>query len=302
MVIELLAKMKNMRYPATQYFIKPYILLIIVVFSFQSCAQLSELSNVSKPQVSVADMNITGLSLSSVELAADIEITNPNAIAIDLSSYNYTFKINELTFLSGMEDQNTTINARESSMVKLPLEIAYSELIQTIESLRNQNTSDFNFEAAFGFTLPVFGEIEIPIQYSGEIPILKKPSINLQNISVEDISFTKADLNLELNIVNPNSFQFNMDQLSYDLEVNGLQFISGAMNENVTLASESEHTINIPVSISFLNAGMNAYRILTGNDDIQYTLKGSTTLGSNLPYFELSTFEFDRSGSVDILR
>lgn len=281
---------------------KSFILLIIATLSFHSCAQLQKLSDVSRPQVSVADMNITGLSLSTVELTADIEITNPNNIAIDLSSYNYALKINDLTFISGIEDQNTSIKARESNVIKIPLEIDYSELIQTIQSLRNQDRSNFDFEAAFGFALPVIGDIEVPVQYSGEIPIIKRPSISLQNFSVEDISLTAANLNIELNIENPNSFQLNLDQLSYDIEVNGLQSISGTLEEKIDLASDSEQTVNIPVSISFLNAGMTAYRILSGNDDIEYTLKGSTTLGSSLPYFKLSTFEFDRSGSVNIAR
>lgn len=292
-----------MKYTATPVFLsKPYILLIIAVFTFHSCAQLQELSDVRRPRVSVADMNITGLSLSTVELTADIEIDNPNSIAIDLSSYNYAFKINDLTFLSGIESQNTSIKARGSNIIKVPLEIDYSELVQTIQSLRNQNQSNFDFEAAFGFTLPVIGEIEVPVQYSGEIPIIKRPSISLQKFSVEDISLTSANLNIELSVDNPNSFQLNMNQLSYDLEVNGLQSITGSVEEKINLASESVQTVNIPISISFLNAGMTAYRILTGNNDINYTLKGSTTLGSSLPYFKLSTFDFDKSGSVNILR
>lgn len=292
-----------MRFSGHRLFLpKPFILIFIAALSFQSCAQLQELSDVSRPQVSITDMNITGLSLSTVELTADIEIANPNNIAIDLSSYNYALKINDLTFISGIEDQNTSIKARESNIIKIPLEIDYSELIQTIQSLRSQDQSNFDFEAAFGFDLPIIGDIEVPVQYSGEIPIIKRPSISLQNFSVEDISLTAANLNIELSIENPNSFQLNMDQFSYDIEVNGLRSISGTLEEKIDLASQSEQTVNIPVSISFLNAGMTAYRILTGNDDIEYTLKGSTTLGSSLPYFKLSTFQFDRSGSVNIAR
>lgn len=93
-----------------------------------------------------------------------------------------------------------------------------------------------------------------------------------------------------------------MDQLSYDLRINGLESISGSLNEEIDIEEGSSTKIKLPVSISFLNAGMSAYRILTGDEDLEYELTGSTTIGSDLPYFKLSSFDFDKSGSVNILR
>ena len=61
-----------------------FISLMILVGLLQSCAQLSELANVSKPSLSVVDMNITGLTLQDIELTADIEINNPNNKFIQL--------------------------------------------------------------------------------------------------------------------------------------------------------------------------------------------------------------------------
>lgn len=292
-----------MKYPMN-YCIKilSAFLLFAGVTIFQSCAQLGELSNVSKPTVSITGMNVTGLSLHAVEITADVEIENPNNIGIDLASYNYALDINELNFLSGNEDRETKIGAQQSSSVKIPLQLNYSELLQTIESLRNESESEFNFAAEFGFDLPIIGRVSVPVQHSGKIPVVKRPSISLNNFSVDKLSLNGADLSIELNVENPNSFQLQMTRLAYNLQINGLESISGLMTEEINLAEGSSKNIKLPVSISFLNAGMSAYRILNGDENLDYKLSGSTTIGSDLPYFELSSFDFDKTGSVDILR
>lgn len=276
--------------------------LLLGLFLFQSCAQLSELSKVSKPEVSISDMNVTALSLESVELTADVEIENPNNLAVDLSSYNYALDINDLNFISGSEESGMNIKAKQSNIVKVPITLGYSELLQTFQSLRDENESNFSFSAGFAFDLPILGMVNIPVQYSGKIPVVKRPSISLENFTVENISLSGAELSIELNVENPNSFMLQMNRLSYDLRINGLESISGLMNEEINVEEGSSKTIKLPVSISFLNAGMSAYRILSGDEDLEYELTGSTTIGSDLPYFKLSNFDFDKSGSVNILR
>jgi hypothetical protein len=47
---------------------------------------------------------------------------------------------------------------------------------------------------------------------------------------------------------------------------------------------------------------MAAYRLLNNDEDLDYRLTGSTLIGSDLPYFKKSNFDFDKSGSVDILK
>lgn len=276
--------------------------LMISLSLFHSCAQLSELSKVNKPKVYVSDMNVTSLSLQSVELTADIEIENPNNLSIDLSSYKYALDINDLDFISGTEEREMNIKAKESSIVKVPITLNYSELLQTFQSLRNENESNFSFSADFGFDLPILGMVNVPVEYSGKIPLVRRPSISLKNFTVETISLSGAELSIELNIENPNSFELQMNRLSYDLQINGLESISGLMNEEIDVQENSSRNIKLPLSISFLNAGMSAYQILSSNEDLEYKFTGSAAIGTDLPYFKLSNFDFDKSGSVNILR
>jgi len=276
--------------------------LMIIVGLLQSCAQLSELANVSKPSLSVVDMNITGLTLQDIELTADIEIINPNNVRIDLSSYSYALDINERNFVKGLDESGMNIDAKNRSIIQVPVTLTYSELLQTFQSIRDQDESEYNFNADFSFDLPVLGAVTVPVQYAGKIPVVKQPSISLNNFSVESLSLSGADLLVELNVQNPNTFQMLFDDLNFDLEINGLKSFSGTVSEEVRIDRNSAQTVELPFNISFLNAGMAAYRLLNSNEDLDYKLTGSTIIGSDLPYFKKSNFDFDKSGSVDILK
>lgn len=276
--------------------------LVIILVFIQSCTQLSELANISKPSLSVVDMNITGLTLQDIELTADVEIDNPNNVGIDLSSYSYALDINDRNFVAGNEQRGMTIKAKNKNVVQVPITLTFTELLETFQSMKDQDESDYSFSADFGFELPVLGMVNVPVQYAGKIPVVKKPGISINNFSVENLSMTGADLLVELNIQNPNDFQLRIDDLDFDLEVNGLRSFAGTIEDEVRLDGKSTQTIQLPFDISFLNAGMAAYRLLNSNDDLEYKLTGSTLIGSDLPYFKKSNFDFDKSGSVNILR
>ena len=292
-----------MKPAGTQYFktFKIVSFFIIIAF-FHSCAQLNELTNISKPSVSVVDMKITGMTLQDIELTADVEVENPNSVGVDLSSYSYSLDINESNFVSGSEQRGLNIGAKNSSVVQVPVTLTFSELLQTFQSVRDQDESDYKFAASFGFDLPILGTVEVPVEYSGKIPVVKQPSISLANFSIESISMTGADLLVELDVQNPNAFQLMVDDLNFDLEVNGLRSFSGNISETINIDSKSAQTVKLPFNISFLNAGMAAYRLLNSDEDLDYKLSGSTLIGSDLPFFNKSNFNFDKSGSVDILK
>ncbi|MFP8488921.1 LEA type 2 family protein [Gracilimonas sp. Q87] len=267
-----------------------------------SCAQLGEFTDVSKPSLSVVDMNITGLTLQDIELTADVKIDNPNNVKMDLSSYSYALDINEKNFVTGNEQRGMTINAKKSSVIQVPVTLTFSELLQTFQSMRDQDESDYSFAAEFGFDLPVLGTVTVPVEYAGKIPVVKQPSISLSNFSIQNLSLSGADLLVELNVQNPNAFRLIVDELNFDLEVNGLRSFSGNISDQILIDRKSTQTVKLPFNISFLNAGMAAYHLLNSDEELEYKLTGSTLIGSDLPYFKRSTFNFDKIGSVDILK
>ncbi len=274
--------------------------LLFVLIITLGCAALQDLASVKKPELSVSDVNITDFSLQDVELTFDVDVDNPNQIAINLASYDFDFLIDQNSFVQGNQPLSTEIKSVSTSTIQVPVRFTFSDLYNTFSGIRDKDETAYEFDAVIGVDLPVLGLREIPLKKSGTIPVVKTPKISASGLSVKNISFTKADLELELSIDNPNAFGVSLDDLNYTVDINGLKSISGSSNSAVDIQEKSTGSVKIPVSLNFLELGRTAYNLLTSDESLEYSLDGSTLLDTSLPFFKESEYDFNRTGSINI--
>ena len=116
------------------------------------------------------------------------------------------------------------------------------------------------------------------------------------------VTFSSADLELKLKVDNPNTFNFLLNQLNYDFAVNGKTWAKGITQNQMQIAEKGESTISIPVSLNFMQMGRTIYGIVTGNETLNYQLKGDLDLNSSLPLLGQVKLPIDRTGEVKILK
>lgn len=273
--------------------------LILALFS-NSCSSLKEFVSVEKPTLSVADFKVDQLTLSDIDLLFDIEIENPNPLSLTINKYDYSFLIADQSFVSGTQEMQTSVGPSSLNIVQIPVSFGYQDLFDTFQTLRNQEETEFTFEGSVMVEVPVLGLVEVPYSQSGTLPVVKRPNIRVQNMKVRDISLSKIALDFNFEIENPNAFGIELSGFSYDLNIDQLQAINGAVAEQVNVGSKSSSSITIPVEVNVLQAGMGIYRAISNRESFDFSFSGNTTLGTDLPYFKSSTFNFSRDGSVDI--
>ena len=148
--------------------------------------------------------------------------------------------------------------------------------------------------------MPILGFTEIPVEKSGMFPVVKAPKISASKLSVKNLSFTKADLELVLDIDNPNAFGVSLKDLNYNVNINGLNTISGTTSSEINISEKGKNTVKVPVSFNLLQLGRSAYNLLKSDQPLEYSLSGSSNIGATLPFFDVSTYDFDRSGTLNI--
>ncbi|MBO6621714.1 MAG: LEA type 2 family protein [Balneola sp.] len=281
-------------------FYKYLLLTTLYATFFASCSALKDLTSIQKPDLSVNDVRISDASLSDLELTFDIEVDNPNSIAINLTSYNYDFLISDRSFVSGDQSLSTEILSTNKSIVQIPVRFTYEELFKTFSDIRDQDETEYELNSVIGVNLPVLGFTEIPLKKSGVIPVIKPPKVSVSRLSVKNLSFTKADLELILNIDNPNAFGISLRETDYTISINGLESISGKSLNPIEIKEKNSGTISVPVSLNFIQLGRSAYNLIKEDQPLEYILSGSTDVESTLPFFKTSSYNFDRSGTVNI--
>jgi LEA14-like dessication related protein len=276
-----------------------------VLIWLAGCSDLLNLlnqMNVQEPKVNFSQVKMTGLTFDKVDLLFDIDINNPNSVGINLAGFDYDLFLNQNSFLKGDQQDGLEIKANGKETVKIPLSLDFKSIYQTFQSVKDLDSINYELKTGLSFNLPALGNIRIPVSKSGYIPSLKLPSISLNQLKLDKISFTGADLSLKLNIKNPNAVSMLMKNLNYTFDVSGSQWVSGKTSQSMDVNAKSDNIVTIPLSLNFLNMGRSAYNLLSGNEELNYQLQGNADLGTSIKLLGDFKLPFDQSGKVKLFK
>ena len=275
------------------------VLLLLGIFG---CSTVQNLVNIKKPNVSIENVRLTGMSLNDLDLAVALKVDNPNQLTADLEGFDFDFQINQSSFLKGQQDNPQTIEAMKSSSFEVPLKINFKDLYSTYSTLKSQDNSTYKIDFGLAFNLPVLGKTRIPVSHEGEFPLIKVPSVKISTLKINKLNLTGADVALELEIDNPNAFGFSLKSLDYNFQVNGQEWAQGLTNRAVQIAEKGKGTLSIPVSLNFLEMGQTVFRLLSGDNTVNYNFDGKFALDSSLPLLKDINLPVTRAGELVITR
>jgi LEA14-like dessication related protein len=257
---------------------------------------------IKEPVVKVESVDFGNVSFESLELLFNIMIDNPNQLRISLSSFDYELLLNDISFVKGDRQDGMHIDANARSSVQIPVSLTFDDIIASVRTVARQDTSSYRFTSGLTFALPVLGDVRIPVQKSGELPVVKTPTVNVSHFKINNISFTGADATLALTVNNPNSFSLGLRDMHYNFVIDGINVLSGSGEKNISINRTGESRIEIPVSINFVDFGQAIYGILRGEQKARFRFFGSATFDSSLDFFRNLPLNFDQSGELPLIR
>ncbi|WP_445666232.1 LEA type 2 family protein [Fodinibius sp. AD559] len=277
------------------------ILLTCALFLLDGCAALKDLSNsIQKPHLSVENVRVSDFNFEEMELTYDIKVNNPNALSVQMLAYDYNLDINGNALVTGDQKKGLAIEASGASTFHIPMRLNFSEVYRSVQSLQDSEEASYTFLSNLTFDLPALGQTKVPVSKEGRIPLLKTPKISLKDFNVTGISFSSADLNLQLHFDNPNSFGIDVNALKYDLMINGDRWAEGTTLKGTTIKEQGVTVLNIPISLNISEMGMSAYRLLTRGETFDYQIKGDFDLTARHKLLGQTTFNFLRSGNLSL--
>ncbi|WP_170245556.1 LEA type 2 family protein [Fodinibius salinus] len=277
-------------------------ILIAIILFLSSCQTLEELADVQKPRLSVDDVRVTGFNFNEIELTYNIKIDNPNPVSLQMVGYDYNLDINGNSFIQGDQQEGINIEASGVSMFEVPITVNFNELYRSIKGLAQKDESSYRFISHLAFDMPTLGRTEIPVGKQGSIPMLKLPKLSVENIAVNSLSLSGADIGLKLQIDNPNGFGMNVDVLQYDFAVNGSQWASGDALANTQIRQNGITELNIPISLDIGQIGRSAYRVISGDQSLNYKLDGNLKFKALHSLLGNSNLGINKSGQIPISR
>jgi LEA14-like dessication related protein len=136
--------------------------------------------------------------------------------------------------------------------------------------------------------------------------VFKQPQVELESVQIGGLGLRGGTLLVNLEVVNPNRFALNANQLQYDLALSDpeagadttwIDFASGTHDEPVSIAAGDTARITIPVDFSYSGLGTAANSLLRRGT---FTYRASGIVDVRTPLGSYGV-PFRKRGNVNLL-
>ncbi|MEW8310669.1 MAG: LEA type 2 family protein [Candidatus Thiodiazotropha taylori] len=281
------------------------ILLLFMILLFQGCSSLQQaeqLMNGIQPTGEVKGVKLSGLDLRGIDLLFDVEVDNPNPVAISLDGLDYDLKLLNRSFLKGQQSMGMSLAADGTSQVKLPVRMEFERLLQHYSELSNRDDVPYQLDLGLGIDVPLLGRVRLPMSYQGRLPVPKLPDVRVSRIDVQRLSLQAIDLMLELEVENPNRFALMLQRLDYQFKLNGIDVGQGAAAQSLNIDKQGKGRVRLPLSLDLQKAGGGLYSALMGGRGLSYELSGRLDATGDTPLIGDIKIPLDKQGKFNLSR
>src|SRR5207237_2752704 len=104
----------------------------------------------------------------------DVDVANPNAVALPLSAADYKLGLGGVGVLEGKAKPGGDLPANGSRRVALPVNVTYENLLAAEQAIRAGGGDvpyDLNAALSFDTGTPLVGQLSVPLRSSGRLPL-----------------------------------------------------------------------------------------------------------------------------------
>ena len=126
-----------------------------------------------------------------------------------------------------------------------------------------------------------------------------EPVVSLNNVRLNSLGMQGGNLEVVLNVYNPNAYRLDATQLSYRVLIgNDIGLASGAITDRMTLQESDTTRVTIPVAFTYAGIGA-AGRQLLNTGAVDYRVTGDVAVGTPVGSF---TVPYSTTGRYSVMR
>ena len=277
-------------------------LLLAGLAVLAGCETIRALLTFQEPEVRAVGARVSELSFGGAEITVDLEVENPNPVSVTLQGFSYELFIEGQRFLGGSMDEGVQIDANGRSDLSVPVAFGFVDLLSTVQSLGDAVEARYALLVEVQFELPIIGELTVPVATEGTFPVIRRPGIELRAAHLQSIGLSGAEMELEIQVSNPNATGLRIESLVYQFSVQGESWVDGETSRPQLVRPLQESTVTLPFTLRFLSVGRAARTILMGDDSLDYRLDLSAVIGTDIELVPAITLPLTLQGTVPLRR
>jgi LEA14-like dessication related protein len=245
---------------------------------------------------------IEGLDFNGVDILCSLNVDNPNPFPVPFPEMGYNYAVRNSNFVTGTVEHPGDLAAGGLTAVDIRLRVIYSDLYRSLPLLRDAGEAACLFTLSSLVSLPGFEGERLSLDIPGSLPLLKEPILSFRGISVKNIALSKIDLEFNLDVDNPNGFDFRIKHLEYDVSVNNRPWADGVVTPQTGLSAGRKTTLPITFTLASPSMVKDVTDSITRGMDVAYNVKGTMTFSSTLRGFSDSSVPLNLAGHTRLRR
>jgi len=253
------------------------VLVAVLLSTLPGCALLRGLEKgLQAPTARFESAEIQAVSLESATVLAHLTLHNPNLLGVQVAEVSWDFVVEGDRLFGGRAPSGVRLAPQGDAPLAVQVIVPYSGLAKLAVALATRDEVPYRVEARIGVQTPV-GVLTVPAGWNGTLPVPKLPSVRLVGVRAGEIGFTGVRAVVTLGVENRNPFPIPLEAVSLRLLAEGraLASVGGAAR---TLAPRQESLLELPVEISFAQAGSAAASALAARN-LAVRLQGELKAG-----------------------
>lgn len=141
--------------------------------------------NLRQPTASLRGARVADVSPQAVTAIFDLNIENPNSVALPVSAASYQLSLSGVQVLSDQTKPDGTLPANGSLPVTLPVQLRFDQLLAAEQAIaRSGGNVPYQFDGGLTFSsgkLASLGELKVPLHFTGTLDFRKAVEEAIQN-------------------------------------------------------------------------------------------------------------------------
>jgi LEA14-like dessication related protein len=124
-----------------------------------------------------------------------------------------------------------------------------------------------------------------------------EPIVTLKDVQVASLGLMGGNLNVKLNVYNPNGYRLDATRLTYRLLVDTTPLANGVVDNHFTVQDKDSTTVTIPVAFNWNGLGAGV-RSIFNTGAVNYKVNGDVSVGTPVGTF---TIPYSQTGRYSTL-
>lgn len=273
---------------------RPLILSALLALALNGCATTE---TARKPQVTLSNGRVTQIDFAGVDLRFDLVVKNPSERYVRLDAYRWDLLVAGKKLAKGHGRESQSVDSSSDLIVPIEVSLRNGDVFTAIRADRPKKPPTYELRLVALFA---GGLMTLPQDFEkrGELPILYKPGVTLQNFRVVKQTADAATVRFDALLENPNSFPIHLEKTTANLHLAGRPVAQEFETKPRDIPAHGRAVADYELDLDLAVLGETVVNALRQNE-VSYQFDGSTAFTT--PWGQKS-LGFMQSGRLQIKR